>query len=250
MNVKEAALFAALERHLPSPEWALLAQVGNGTGYSKTPRYIDALALNLWPSRGMELWALEMKTSKADLRRELANPPKAEAIAAYCDRFFIVTDSPKVVDGMMLPPTWGWLCLRENGQMGTKRPAAKLDAKPLDREFVAAVLRRISEQKTGRAELRREHDRGFLEGKEAGIAEAERQRKYATGDLEQLRSRVQEFEAAAGITIDCWTAGDIGAAVRRVRAGADGVVSQRLQGIRRNLESLITTLDELLEEAR
>lgn len=55
MNAKEAALFAALERHLPSPEWALLAQVGNGTGYGKTPRYIDALALNLVEGIGPKL---------------------------------------------------------------------------------------------------------------------------------------------------------------------------------------------------
>ena len=250
MNAKEATLFTALERHLPSPEWALLAQVGNGTGYGKTARYIDALALNLWPSRGMELWALEMKTSKADLRRELANPPKAEAIACYCDRYFLVTDSPKVVDGMPLPPTWGWMCMDPAGRIVTKRNAEKLTAKPLDREFVAAVLRRIMEQKTTRGELRAEFDRGFREGKDAGIADAERQRKYATGDLEQLRTRVQEFEAAAGVTIDSWGAGNIGAAVRRVRAGADGVVSQKLQRIRRNLEGLMATLDELLEDAR
>ena len=45
----------------------------------------DAVIMSLWPSRGLELHGVEIKVSRADWKREAADPAKAEAIAAYCD---------------------------------------------------------------------------------------------------------------------------------------------------------------------
>lgn len=72
------------------PEWACFAEVRNATG-ANAKRSADAVALNLWPSRGLTVRGFEIKVSKADLRNEIAQPDKAEAIATYCDEWWIVT---------------------------------------------------------------------------------------------------------------------------------------------------------------
>jgi hypothetical protein len=57
-------------------EWAVFFEMRNGTGARATERYVDALALNLWPSSGLRRIVYEIKTSRADFARELAQPQK------------------------------------------------------------------------------------------------------------------------------------------------------------------------------
>lgn len=56
----EYELFQALRPLYPAAEYALLPQVANATG-ARTKRHCDALALSLWPSRGLHLHGFEMK---------------------------------------------------------------------------------------------------------------------------------------------------------------------------------------------
>ncbi|HYJ21079.1 MAG TPA: hypothetical protein VEW07_03530, partial [Solirubrobacterales bacterium] len=53
-------------------------------------RTIDAVSLNLWPSRGMLLDGYEIKVSRSDWLRELKNPAKAEEFAGLVDRLWLV----------------------------------------------------------------------------------------------------------------------------------------------------------------
>jgi hypothetical protein len=57
----EFELFQALRPLYPAREYALLPQVANGTG-AGSKRHCDALALSLWPSRGLYLTGFEMKS--------------------------------------------------------------------------------------------------------------------------------------------------------------------------------------------
>src|SRR5215831_12205622 len=85
-----------------APEWALFFNVANGTG-ARTYRYADAMGMCLFPSRGLELHGFEVKISKSDWKREAADPEKAETIAAYCDRWWVVTP-PDLFNGENIPP--------------------------------------------------------------------------------------------------------------------------------------------------
>lgn len=123
----------------PEQEWAFLPQVGSGTGSNYT-RTADAIALNCWPSRGMELHGFEIKVYGGDFRRELANPAKAEAIQQFCDRWFIVVPNDQIVRPEELPPTWG-LIVADESKPRIVVPAPRLDPKPMTRSFIAAVLR-------------------------------------------------------------------------------------------------------------
>jgi hypothetical protein len=76
------------ERH-PAPEWAIFFEVANGLGVSDR-RYADAVAMSLFPSRGLDVHGFEVKTARGDWLRELKNPKKADVIASYCDFWWLV----------------------------------------------------------------------------------------------------------------------------------------------------------------
>lgn len=146
--ITAADISAGMAKRYAAPEWAIFFNVANGTG-ARGSRYADALAMSLFPSRGLELHGFEFKVSKSDYRREAADPEKAEAIASYCDRWWIVTP-PSLLDGENIPPNWGWLAY-DGRAFYTKHKAEKLAPKPIDRVFLAAILRRAHEQSEARA---------------------------------------------------------------------------------------------------
>ena len=59
-------LIEKLSRKYRPPEWAFLVQVKNGVGWTRKDRTADALAMSLWPSRGLELHGFELKSRRSD----------------------------------------------------------------------------------------------------------------------------------------------------------------------------------------
>lgn len=90
--MKAHEVIEALRNLYPAQSYALLEQVGDGTGWS-THRHADAVVMSLWPSRGLTLTGIEVKVAKMDWKRELAQPEKAEAVASYCDFWMIAAPS-------------------------------------------------------------------------------------------------------------------------------------------------------------
>lgn len=145
------AVLEAVRRHFPHPEWAVLAGVSNATGFGAR-RWSDALAMNLWPSRGLALHGIEIKISRSDLRRELDDPDKAETIARYCDYWWLALGSERVLGDLVVPDGWGILVPQQAGaniRLRAMRQAVDMSAAreggrapTLPRAFVAAMLRR------------------------------------------------------------------------------------------------------------
>lgn len=129
---------AALRQRYTQPEWALMFEVAASTGWAG--RYADAVAMNMYPSRGLALHGFEVKVSRSDWQRELKKPEKAEAISRYCDYWWLVTVPDIVKDGE-LPLGWGLMELR-GGVLKIKVRAAERETVPVDRNFMAAMLRR------------------------------------------------------------------------------------------------------------
>jgi hypothetical protein len=212
--VTATAVKAALEKRYRSPEWSLLFEVGQGTGMAGG-RYADAVAMNLFPSRGLRVEGVEIKISRGDWLRELRAPDKSAPIQRYCDHWWIAT-TPDIVWPGELPPTWGLIELK-GGCMRVKVKAPKLDPEPLGRPFLAAMVRRASEKAD--AELRRR----VAEATEAARAKIDervrREVESRSRDLQQLQRIVEEFETASGIIIDNgWRGGtEVGQAVKLVQ---------------------------------
>lgn len=210
--MRTADIKAALLSRFCAPEWALMFEVGDGTGTSQR-RWADAVAMNLWPSRGLEIHGFEIKASRSDWLREIKNPAKSEPVQRYCDRWWIVAP-PGIVQAGELPPTWG-LYEAQAGKLRQAVAAPELDAHSVTRNFVAAMLRRASEA---------DHDLV----RAAVDAEVNRQRegdkKYIeqeivsrTRDGARLAEIVADIERVSGLKIHNWSnSEEIGRAVKMV----------------------------------
>lgn len=135
------SLLLKLKARFDPREWAFFSEVPNGTGCSQR-RTADALAMNLWPSKGLQLHGFELKVSRGDWLRELRQPDKATPIKRYCDHWWLVASSDDVVRSDTMPAGWGLMVVR-NGNLVVDVEAPSLTTAALDRAFVAALVRKI-----------------------------------------------------------------------------------------------------------
>lgn len=230
--------------------YALFTEVGDATGM-KQKRWADALVMSLWPSRGLELMGFEIKVSRGDWKRELADPSKAEAICKYCDRWTIVAGGKGIVQLDELPKSWGLMEADGNG-LKVRKQAPLLQPVPLDRAFVAAICRRASEQslddKTLAQAISAEREKWRQEQRETERRESLRQSQQPD-PVAHLTSKIREFTEASGINPFDWRGPKrIGEAVRIVLEN-DGEPPgmHRINLIRRAAEEIIKEISKLDE---
>lgn len=71
--------------------WAFFPELRVGTGYGKDhEQRIDAWAINLYPSSGLNRISYEIKTSRADFLTEIKNPFKRRAAMRLSNEFYFV----------------------------------------------------------------------------------------------------------------------------------------------------------------
>jgi len=245
MSLKtEAEVLAALKARFCAPTWALIPHVRNGTGYQRrTTRTADAVAMCLWPSRGLELNGFEVKVSRADWVKELAEPAKAEDICRFCDRWWLAVGDAEIVRPGELPPTWGLLVPKGAGLV-VKVEAPKLEAQPVDRLFLAALLRKTVEVSADEQFLRDEVEKRISAEKESMRADFELQHGADVRGYAELKRRVAEFEAASGVVLECdWrmrgSATEIGAAVAMVLNDEHKRLRERLESLKGQAERIV-----------
>lgn len=221
----EKDIFDAIKKRYDDPGYIVLPHVRNSTGYPKTTRTADALIFCAWPSRGFELWGIEIKVRRSDWQKELMLPGKADAIAQYCDRWFVACPNG-IVKTEELPKGWGLMVMGKDGKKIATRVASKLsESQPMTRAFLAAILRVAVGTVSTEAQLKHEFERGRREGlKEAN----ERERHdsdwalaQAEDSLRALQADVRAFEQQAGFSIKAGWKADakkMGAIVRHVLA--------------------------------
>lgn len=119
--------------------WIFATHVRDAAGFSAV-RTADAVAMDLWPSKGLELHGHEVKVSRADWLCELRKPEKATAVGRYMDRWWLVVPDRGIVRGDELPRGWGLLVCTSTS-VEVVRQAPKLQSEPVNRSFLAALLR-------------------------------------------------------------------------------------------------------------
>lgn len=186
------------KRH-PAPGWIVIPECGNGTGYN-TKRHADAIAMSIWPSHGYDIHGFELKASRGDLMKELSDPTKADAVGKYCDYWWLVVSDLKILSGVEIPPSWGILYPRAQ-LLRVHRKAPKHKAKVLDRNFSAAMIRRVVEDWVAKDV----HEDYKKNATEVAKAELEKDRAWKRQDLQhqydQLKSAVEAFQQYTGLTI-------------------------------------------------
>lgn len=256
--VSAAQLRRMLARRFSAPAWAILFEVKSSTGHTRgEPRAADALAISLWPSRGLAIHGVEIKTNRADWLRELKNPQKSAPVQEHCNFWWIA--APKgVVELDELPPTWGLLEPTAGGKLVAKYKAPELRKdQAVSLEFVAAMGRRMNEcvekaKALVREELRAERDEDQLRKDEyqRGLLDGAPALREARDDLQHLQRQLKQFEDKSGVDIDHWNIGDIGVAAgliakqRVTRADVAGPVIDQLERVLKQMKSVQAALSE------
>lgn len=240
-EVTTAMVRAALRKRYPAGEYGLFEEVGNGTG-GRCRRHADAVAMGFWPSRGIYLSGFEIKVSRYDWVKELRNPEKADDIAKFCDFWWLVVGDESIVHDGELPPTWG-LLVYSGGILRTKAEATKLAPDPLDRNFIAALLRRAHEAQD---KIRLQ---ALREGREAGEAQGPEEHmlalKRAKEETESYKSAIEAFEEKSGLKLERWQGGEIGqavAALRKLKRHWDPTADEVIEKTARELDEAAAKL--------
>lgn len=251
---------AALKERYPAPEYAVLFEVTDATGARNT-RSADAVVMSCWPSRGLELHGIEIKVSRSDWLHERRQPNKAETIAAYCDRWWLVTGPGVVNDVIEIPPAWGWAeYVPAHTDLTGKRTAARLltrkepsltDSKPIDRLFLASLLRNAARVSSALIEQAQREVRAEAE---ATIEDRVKERlERRNSRMTALAAQVEGFEAATGIKLDhsdTWETMSsaegrkIGEMVMAVRKANLGGAWDGLNGLYVSVQRMAATLEE------
>jgi hypothetical protein len=159
-----AELNDLLHAHFIRPE-DRLNQAGAGAVYltevtapGNSGRRADAIHIGLWQSRGAgRIDVCELKVSRADFRRELDKPQKAEAWWPYSTTFSIVSPGVDITPPEELPPGWG---LMVPGPRGRR---FKTVVKPEEREpklTIGLLMTLLKNTETSRVnDLRLQADR-------------------------------------------------------------------------------------------
>lgn len=231
---KAEEVIQALRDRYPQQQYAFLEQVGNATGFA-TNRHCDALVMGLWPSRGLEIIGFEVKVRRSDWLLELSKPEKAEAIAQYCDRWYVAVGDEEIVKAGELPKQWGLFVPRKDGNMRCKVEAPLSDPEPVPgRSFLAAVARCVCAQVTDEKKLHA----SFAAGKKEGLEENSYRDSY-----NDLRKKVEQFTKISGVSIDSYHGIEaIGRAVERVLHGDEEHAQSRLRELHKtaiNIERFI-----------
>ena len=153
-----------LRKRYAGQQWFLAFEVREAAGQQKaTHRTADAIAMNVWPSQGHVIHGFEIKTSRADWQRELADPGKSAAMMAHCDYWWLVAPA-KVAALSEIPPTWGFMQASAT-RLNIVRDATRSTppgVHAMDRSFVAMLVRKRStedpEVKEALARIRKQYE--------------------------------------------------------------------------------------------
>lgn len=234
--------------------YAFMTGVRSAAGFDAR-RTLDAIAMSLWPSRGLLLDGFEVKCSRSDWLREMREPAKAEEFTCKIDRMWLVVADGSIVADGELPPGWGLLVAE--GKRLVQRAAAQMlrpgpaRGRPLpeafDRSFVAALLReacRVGAATPNDVRVAREEAEAQAAARWKDTADR------AKKSEQELRELVQTFERAAGIHIRSfgWQGRSPEAVGVAMRAVLDGDVKAEV--LERRLRRVADDAEKIAEHAR
>lgn len=243
MNTSD--LREALRKRYAMPEWVLMEEVRDAAGFQGN-RSADGIAMSMWPSRGLEINGFELKASRSDWLRELKDPAKAESIAAYCDRWWIVA-VPNIVKLEELPVGWGLMELTPKGTLKEiKKAPARENVKPLNRSFVAAMMRRVGEIDELAVRIKVEQTMAASEKQRQQWAEREIENR--TKRAKEMTDRIAKIKEATGIDLMSWSFEDEAFIAAVKYAMGEHSITERYYGlgqIKQSMANLIRQIDEL-----
>jgi len=239
-----SGVHAALCRRFCEPSYSIFFEVHDKTGWKN--RSADAIAMGLWKSRGLDLHGFEIKNYRADWLRELKDPAKAEDISRFCDYWWLAVGDQSVAKLDEIPSTWGFMVLKGKS-LHVVKSAPKLDAEPITRPFLAALLRRGQESVMEDERVRAAIERATEESRKRAEDNAKAEVLSAQRERDHFKASIEEFEKASGIKLNKYDAGYLGEAVQFLRSMSKSVREResllgRIAAVRQFLEGHLLEL--------
>lgn len=243
LRIMSKGIYELLRRKYPEREYALMEEVSDGAGLSRS-RSADFILVNLWPSRGLSISGLELKSFRSDWLRELKMPEKAENIFKFCDYWWLITTDENIAKIEEIPPTWGWMAVKGE-RIIIKKEAPKLSPTPVTRNFLCAMLKRAcSKDKYIRSDQIEEKIKA---AKQEGLNERDWQNKRKLDRYEQTYKAVTDFEQASGIRISEYNGPKkMGEAVKFIMSGGTEGIEQKLIALKEQSERIVTEINRSL----
>lgn len=242
-------VFPILRKHFPEDKYVLLEEVRDKAGYSAS-RSADYIVMGLWPSRGLSLQGIELKSSRTDWLSEFKKPAKAENIFQYCDYFWLLTEGFDVAKKEEIPETWGWMNINQKGKVEIIKQAPKcIPTTAIDRHFLAALLKRAS-SKANYIRTDEIEDRLKL-AEQIGLQKGMEHRLRMEKELNALKDVVREFQKESGIRLDQYTglreSKRMATALRFILNGGADEVEQQLKRLQPTAETILNKITTALK---
>lgn len=198
----EAELIQMLRERYSGNDWAFLEQVRNSTGYQRQTRTADALAMGLWPSRGLHLHGFEVKISRSDWLHELKQPAKAEEFHRFCNYWWLVVSDKGFVQEGELPESWGLLAPTKAGKLkAVKAAPLRDDAQEPTRGLLASILRNINRNDPSAEVLKAARQEGIKRGMEKAEDRLRWDVDQEKRKRESLHREIDRFREASGLSL-------------------------------------------------
>lgn len=173
--------------------YAVAEEVGNQTGYQR--RRLDMVVVDVYQSNGYSLEGIEIKVSKADLRRELQDSSKHNIFFDDLDYYSLAAPGD-VIDKDLIPKHWGiYAASFKDGKWKlrtVRRPCSLHDlGRPnISRPFFACLTRALACQSPTASKLMQAERRGF----EKGVEQEKRSSDYRVKRADERLERLSELE--------------------------------------------------------
>ena len=149
MKLTAGELIKVLAEHYEGrkSDWVFFPELRLGTGYKSTRRQacsveqrIDAFAMCMFPSRGFERHAFEVKVSRSDWGKEMRDPLKRLPAYRVCNRFYFAVP-PGLVKADEVPAEAGLVEVGDKVRVVLQAPFHESDAPHWP--FIASLVRRV-----------------------------------------------------------------------------------------------------------
>lgn len=241
-------VYGILRKKYPAAEYALMKEVSDAAGFSRS-RSADYVVMSFWPSRGLAISGIEVKSFRGDWLNEKKNPEKAENIFQYCDYFWLLTTDETVANLNEIPESWGWMCIKGT-RIVIMKDAPKLDPKDVSHHFMAAMLKRACD-KTEFIHKSQIEDRIEYE-KETAVNSVRKEYQHLQKEYDSLKSDVEKFNKTSGINLRSYyrwqtDAEEIGKAVKFLTGGGAVQLRKELEAMEPELTKIYTEFGSVLK---
>ena len=142
-------IIKALREQYPTKVWATFQELRIGTGYangrghSDVEQRIDFWAMCMYPSMGLERIAFEVKVSRSDFKREIAEPIKRRPALLNSNKFYFAAPLG-LIKPDEVPTECGLVELDMEGKLHYTIRAPHRDTPPPNFSFLASLARRAA----------------------------------------------------------------------------------------------------------